>query len=968
MPITRDTFDFTIAKQRAGDPSLRELENRIREHFTVGEDGRELSKSSGSIANYLSKLQNGDATWWENFPAACRALADALNVKAEVLPFYQSTAPADRRIPFPEFPELPPFDPLDDEFMPARYTSRCETCGESKPVVLGPFGWTDSQEFQLHTANELIWIQAPTSTDASLLAAHLTVNNPRNIQRPKYFERADIGADTTDTCIVLPQRPGDPGHGTRFAEELARDASANVIVRRALLLPPLTVVATFAPPWKTDTTPNAAIHGWCIAPWDPDHIWRHGYLEWVGSRLDSDGRGGRFNPTETFKWLERHDPDLKRFKTPADLRHICRVAFREGHKALDGFLKTTEVRLWLERTCETLDDTHPRKRSMESKGANAFLSAVERWLLSPHLAWNSSLTAEQWRGLLLSTTQSAIHEDLARLLDQIVESEDREEREKVRDSFDEQRTLDDLLQAYVDLELLVWTHHDQLDAQPQWVLEAFARKLVREEIASGDTSRWGRLAADASRQYFIIEALEELDDAAFKSTLAATLRAFEARNFAHVAALEALFFCAPSRATSPTFASDDILKRLWNTYRDLRNATLGEESNPRMGFLKPLFYRHPKGQDIDFTTLIRLWEWSANVPRPANWQIHQDSWLTPGWADEFPDELPSWFQTFPYDPLVSDDAFSLFNKLLEKIPSEQVAIPTLLLPSLLLTQPDHPKLQPTAPRVVFSDNVASLLKNSELCLRLAHKLTQHTDDEARLNFATLIWRSIIQNYQGTSMPFKTIFSTLETYEELGQIVLDYVPTRTVIEQLPLSDINHNQIQNVLEGFDRHSNEYMGRQLSYDSFNKRLTEPLLKWIFNHYQRLYKDSYLHSFEQLPGSFQSTLPKLPELFLGYAQIGFGFSGDTRDQLWRTSSREVKELIRVLVKESPKHAEYWLWRAPPAEMNWIFELLSQQPELRRRPSFRSLLFDLLPKSGKWGGKLWGWLMEDPRGDGVDS
>ena len=279
--------------------------------------------------------------------------------------------------------------------------------------------------------------------------------------------------------VVKVERPGEKDVAT--AEILARTDD-------------VLVLATFAPPRERDETDDSYTsrwEEWTVWKWRPDHAWRREFVAWIAERIAQRLPHSELVAADVVAWLDRSDPKLERYGTPADLLPILELAHQHGAPNLPEHLDLDFVRRHLARAQDRAA-FDARGHWLRTQGASTMIELMRAAWRDPRVQWPARLTETEAAALIPPSTLPSIddrHIEVKRLVTSLTRA--RTEKKQA----DTHRQIDQLLDAVdrpgeavsvlVDAALLHPVGGGRFSLGAHWVQEAAISRC------SDIDSRWG---------------------------------------------------------------------------------------------------------------------------------------------------------------------------------------------------------------------------------------------------------------------------------------------------------------------------------------------------------------------------------------------------------------------------------------------------------------------------------------------
>lgn len=307
--------------------------------------------------------------------------------------------------------------------------------------------------------------------------------------------------------------------------------------------------------------------------------WRLRLITWLEQRLAATG-DTLFSRQGLNGWLQRFDPTLVWFATPADVMALASLCHASGERKLPSPES-------VEAGARLLHHLAP----MDSRASSLLLHLADvRWRNAVH-EYLAPLSWDDWLGLLDTESRD------------VADGEHPKARKKRR--------------PMLDLEALRQEGFLAADRHGLWgfARPAQARLVLRDAlmrwVSEGDLERWARpLVGDASRQAAVDSVLAAMPAAALEGSMKAVLQAAPG-SLAALSATEAVFV-----AMGRKFASGQV------TYiPDFAGllARILQQHGAASGYASPPFTR-AEGENwgVPLLWLLACWEWSLCAPPPAD--------------------------------------------------------------------------------------------------------------------------------------------------------------------------------------------------------------------------------------------------------------------------------------------------------------------------------------------------------------
>jgi len=567
-----------------------------------------------SLGTKIGELDKGKITWWINNPDKAQALSDFLEISLAELGLLQKTN--DHSFVFDDFPELPHLD------------LKRET-----PFELGNFNLDPSQinrgkdwENELHLSEwlkssssfrlpyKISWLHINDELQRNLFSKHLDATARFNVIFVDKLQDAGEKLKEYKPLIISVRYDGEESDLSALSER--PDGFGTLIIAPHMLAirQETSLLEDFS--WESVTSNRAQkrlqqlgksgqyadIKRWI---WTPLPDWKHNLLSWVDARLRSKEVDTLFSVDEVNTWIENFDANSVWFKEVRDIMLLCNMAHNIGYRKLP----------------------HPGDREAGKKLAQAIFKdekqtkiyaikkiADSRWS-NTEVSWDGGLTLEEWNVLSPADVTKQDQDDLVKIA--------------------HGKTLSERNEA-LNLFKIKEVTSGSFDLKSKTLANLMVKDLLMKNMISGDLS-WAWACFDNQRRPLI--------DAVLNSASMDTLT-LVANNLAQVASdsveeigvSEALFIAIGKRIASNELINPDLIFTNLAKKVVSRLELFYEEDIHSWDLPAPL----SRPIDSEFEKLAWInacWSWSLIPNISIRIPPH---WLFPGWAEVFPDFVPTW--------------------------------------------------------------------------------------------------------------------------------------------------------------------------------------------------------------------------------------------------------------------------------------------------------------------------------------
>jgi hypothetical protein len=513
---------------------------------------------------------------------------------------------------------------------------------------------------------------------------------------------------------------------------------------------PTIVMAPFRPNGEATSTPEQT--GWDIvdATLLPD--WRSRMLTWIDERLEHASHDTKLLKHQVEEWLERFDSDGSLVATPGGLLALC--ADFDMHGGGDGMAR--QAQRWLtESAVRSFADDVPASWLRHAL-FEAFTGLAEGHLRSLEREFGSQRKGD-WAALVPPETNPTGDEPGARLVSGFL--------------------LDAGLLRGAERGLLPY---------PPWVHRALLVDTLHRDFEGNDPKKWGRIAADATRQHIVDEALDQLGDGSFQALVREVATGGRPRSLAEVAAIEASVAAAGRRLEQPDFKLRKSALSHWQQLATMQLELLvGVGPNTKV--------RHPftrRNTDEWFAT---GWSISLRLPAPDGFQPKSHEWELPGWAKTLslatiPGNFPQgYFDNKPSANMPVHRMSRMAQKVLPLLADDDLPrdVPRFLLSAILLSEGRRRwNLQ-----AHHLEDLQQSWDGSEFVSQM-----RTVSGSERKEIASVVWDALADTQRTGSGLLGLVLALERGYPNLAHAVLDDLPEQKVRDAVRvrglLGDVRH----------------------------------------------------------------------------------------------------------------------------------------------------------------------------------
>lgn len=513
-----------------------------------GGDG-ETPPKPRSLAAKLSDLARGKTTWWERRPQARAALAEVLGEEEADL-FGAATRSRDvRLLPFPDFPQLRPFDPARETPCDIATWERQERPGGDDDRR-SPFRWFRPSDERGWEGNAVV--EVPPGAGRRFLV-HWYRHRPEvRVYQVDRLEQA-VGAFEGRGPTVLSVEEPTGLEDVAALRRIGRRQEHNLLV-----VTPFAIAWPdshgWLPSFARDTLPDERLAtlglswNWERYRWRPAKDWRPRFLEWCADRVEGNGL---FDPDALARWLAEVDASEQVFRTPGDLLPVCALAHEVGERRLPRRLEGDFADRWVAARSDP-QSRAPLDEWLRVQGRQAVDALSVGAFRDLSIGWSAGATAEEWAALLPQDTapNAATSGELEGALRAVVAGKTRQGREAAAAALRDVVSQAGPAAAVGFLRragLLRPTGPGRFALYPRWLNRLRLRGWLRERFVAASPAEWGRLSLSPDRRDILDEELRSLSDDDFLRLVDRVCGQRSLAGLGNIAAVESLFAAAARR-------------------------------------------------------------------------------------------------------------------------------------------------------------------------------------------------------------------------------------------------------------------------------------------------------------------------------------------------------------------------------------------------------------------------------------
>lgn len=866
------------------------------------------------LGNQLSRLKQGQTTWWNRNLEVAQAAAELLGVTVDRLLGADRNSEAEELIAFPEFPALRPLNVLEEP--PMKEAGELQFVGEP--------GLSESSRnlFRLPYSG-LSWIQAPPGAGKSLALRYEQIRTEQKDRAvpdgvflqtvgskprpgPQLFLQARRLADVildgpTPSWLIVDLAQQDPASDGESMRALTR-------YRHVVVLAPFPRPGRGeAPPFKSLTKEQQNQEResrWQDYLWNPGTRWREAFIEWVAGRLGTERKA--LEPQEFIHWLRELDGDGRLIQTPGELLMLCALAYEQGTRRLrkrfaDGWRDISREWITEEFRREARDDTGGAAwlRANGAEAVRALASAAWR-SDKPWPPRESMLTWAHWLPERFHAPPAEHRIDA--MLDAIVQEKSLKVRaQKARQLKAPLKNLSPTMAIdYLASTRLFRASGGGLALHPRWMADALAREFVEHALLQAPAS-WGVWAARTDRRHVVEFVLEAAKFSQLVSLADRAVKEFDPSSLGSVGVIETLF-AQVGRRVRETQVTD----RETTVLHELCRCHLGSLVE-RYGNSLPVPVTRPGVSEGSMAWIADCWAWSFSLSPPA-WEVPEAlRWCFPGWTRPLLGDATaekvlgllyprtrSGFQPVPVTPEEEPEFFRLLRWtdnladvcLREPLPPR---LPAVILPAALLwaarrgVQVEPAQLQ-------------GLLHHEWQTLYLVGRIDAMPEAEVRTRLCDTLWQAMVRGSSGILGVLGGRSSKVE--ERLLERVTSHVSPEMVRRSLREEGLGSGRA--IVEG---------------------VSPRLLRVVVEAAAETASDRL---FEIDVSALGSEYVEVFEFLAVYPQA----RGSACTALWRVAPERALSLCRTLLQQSdaPDAALGLFWHAPPEEQDSLLGILEEK------------------------------------------
>lgn len=866
------------------------------------------------LGNQLSRLKQGQTTWWKRHPEVAHAAAELLGVSVDRLLGADRNSEAEERLAFPEFPALRPLNVLEEP--PMKEAGELQFVGE--PGLSG----FSLNLFRLPYSG-LRWIQAPPGAGKSLALRYeqiRTEQKDRAVPDGLFLQTVGSKPRPGPQLFLQARRLADvlldgPTPSRLIVDLAQQDSASDGESMRALTrYRHVVVLAPFprpgrgeAPPFKSLTKEQQNLEResrWEDYLWNPGAGWREAFIEWVAGRLGAERKA--LEPQEFIHWLRELDGDGRLIQTPGELLMLCALAYEQGTRRLrkrfaDGWKDVS--RDWI---AEEL-----RREAREDTGGAAWLRAngAEAVRALALAAWRSDkpwpprepiLTWADWLPEQFNAPPADHRIDA--MLDAIVQEPSRRVRlQKARQLKAPLKNLSPTMAIdYLASTRLFRASSGGLALHPRWMADALAREFMEHALLQAPAS-WGVWAARTDRRHVVEFVLEAAKFSQLVSLADRAVKEFDPSRLGSVGAADTLFALVGRRVRET-----QVTEREATVLHELCRCHLGSLVE-RYGNSLPVPATRPGFSEESMAWIADCWAWSFSLPPPA-WEVPEAlRWCFPGWtrpllgdatAEKVLGRLHprtrSDFQPVPVTPEEEPEFFRLLSwtdKLADVCLRDPLPprLPAVVLPAAFLwaarrgVQVEPAQLQ-------------ELLRHEWQPLYLVGRIDGIAEAEVRGRLCDMLWQAMVRSTSG---------------------VLGVLGGRgSKAEQWLLERISHHVSPEMVRRSLREEGLGSGRAVL-----EGVSPRLLRVVVEAAAETARD---HLFEINVSALGSEYVEVFEFLAVYSQV----RGSVCTALWRFAPERARSLCMTLLDQpdAPDAALGLFWHSPPEEQDSLLGILEEK------------------------------------------
>lgn len=584
-----------------------------------------------SLSAKIGDLDRGEITWWINNPDKANALSDLLELSLAELRLLQKTN--NHSFVFDDFPELPHLDlKRETPFELGNFTI--------DPIQKNPKDSFES-EFDLsewlkssasfRSPYEISWLHINDELQRVLFSKHLDATARFNVIFVDKLQDAGEKLKEYKPLIISVRYDGEEGDLSALAER--PDGFGTLIIAPHMLATrqeeagPLEGFS-----WESVTSNRtqkrlqqlsqsgqyADIKRWI---WAPLSGWKHSLINWVGARLISKEVDTLFSASEINDWINSFDANNVWFKESKDVMLLCNMAHNIGERKLPkpSDLEAGKKLVQAIFKQEKQTQIYAIKKIAESRWSNTEIS------------WDGGLPLEEWNVLSPSDTTKLEQGDLLK----IVHGKTLTERNEALELLNQKRLSGSALEL-VDSGVIKEISTASFNFHSKTLANLMIRDLLMQNLINGDLS-WAWSCFDNQRRPLIDAVLNSasMDTLTF---VAKKLTQASPDSVEDIGVSEALFIALGKRIVSNELINPDLV------FTNLAKKVVGrlelfyEEDIHSWDLSAPLS-RPIDSESEKLAWINACWSWSL-VPNIS--MTMPPHWLFPGWAEIFPDFVPTW--------------------------------------------------------------------------------------------------------------------------------------------------------------------------------------------------------------------------------------------------------------------------------------------------------------------------------------
>lgn len=602
------------------------LADTLRERLIQAKkDGKEVQVfPATSLRTRLRKWVDGREDFLKH-SVLRSCLAELLNTSEDALFPIVRTTP--ERHPLRGFSLLGDIDPRDEG----------DRCAAPSVVKLGARPGRSGPSMTLFDARfGRVWIEAPPGAGRSLACLRWELEAAAHAGRPADVPRGLLTMSLGRTppprvlrVTTLAELPpmGTPSKSALVVKVEQPHPDDSAALKRLAAWGSVLVLAAFAAP--RDETDGE----WTRAVWQPDAAWRAAFVSWVAHRASERGQDSLLDAVAMTAWLDRVDPEVRRYATPGDLLPILALAHEVGERKLTRRL---DANLVLRVLALRADEGPQSLRGwLRDEAPRLLVDMVRAVWRDPKRPWPATAAREVWEAQFPSDGLPHSNARIEAALTEVARAR-KQTVAKARDA-----ALDEVVRRLESPDrpgqALAAMREAGMFGQALggwaagalWMQEVLAQDEVVKSL-DHDPAVWGRWTVDLPRRSLVDHVLGELSPIAFESLLSRAVEdAALSASLGGVAALETLFLHAAERMESgnaPDQPEPRSRRKLF-----LRNRALWVCS-VHQGLPASRTRGGPgESSRAGARWVAACWAWSLSTKPPQRPLPDAWDWIFPGW-------------------------------------------------------------------------------------------------------------------------------------------------------------------------------------------------------------------------------------------------------------------------------------------------------------------------------------------------